>query len=207
MNQKSTRPYILRPRYDTGDLCVVTVNAADFTPDATEGAIKYTEKDVRDFYNSNDCVRIHQGFVQEIFGIDHAQLMRTRIAEKAAAGYDIGISMIGYNLSSDEDGIVIGKNSLDVSFYEEYTKAAFELKAGETSDVITVMTGYENGYFILHKVEKTDKFYTDNYEHIVSVYLDNELGKIIAAAKSELIQNIKYTKSYDALDFGAISMD
>lgn len=35
MNQKSTRPYILRPRYDTGDLCVVTVNAADFTPDAT----------------------------------------------------------------------------------------------------------------------------------------------------------------------------
>lgn len=32
------RPYILQPRYDTGDLCVVSVNAADFAPDATGAA-------------------------------------------------------------------------------------------------------------------------------------------------------------------------
>ena len=33
-----TRPYILKPRYDVGDQCVVSVNAADFLPDATGSA-------------------------------------------------------------------------------------------------------------------------------------------------------------------------
>lgn len=37
MNHQN-RPFILHPRYDTGDLCVVTVNAADYLPDATGAA-------------------------------------------------------------------------------------------------------------------------------------------------------------------------
>ena len=184
-----------------------TLNDDNFTPDATEGKIKYTESDVRAFYDSADCIRIHEGFVQKIFGIEHAELMRERIIEKADGGYDVGIAMIGHNLTSDEDGIVVGKYSRDVSFYEEYTKAAFELAVGKTSDVISVTTGYDDGYFILHRVDKTDKFYTDNYKDIVSVYLDNELGKIIAEKKNELLSSIEYTKDYSALDFGAISMN
>ncbi len=35
MNQERQYPYILKPVFDTGDLCVVAVNAADYAPDAT----------------------------------------------------------------------------------------------------------------------------------------------------------------------------
>lgn len=38
MDKINSRPYILKPRYDSSDLCVVTVNAADFAPDATGAA-------------------------------------------------------------------------------------------------------------------------------------------------------------------------
>lgn len=184
-----------------------TLNEDNFTPDGTVGKLEYTETGVRAFYESAECALVYQGFVQQMFGKESAIKWRADIMEKAERGVNVGAAMVGKNIASTDVPTVIGKHSLDVTYYSELTNAVFSLDVGQFSDIIEVNTGYENGYFIIYREEKTNSYFTDNYRDIVKVYLDNEIGELIAGAKDKLLSDIEYTDAYGVLEHGNISMD
>ena len=75
------------------------------------------------------------------------------------------------------------------------------------SDVIEINTGYEDAYIILYKTVKSNTHFTECYDSIANVYVQNEIGKIIDTAASSINENLKATEALSSLDRSAISME
>ena len=182
------------------------------TPDMKEGALKYTEADVRDFYNSDASARISTiTFNADYISRDSVQERRDRIA-----GFDTEAGALGYAvqfadpMGDPEDilrGTIVGKNSMDTAYYADVAKAAFELPGGATSDVILVNTEIANEYWIVYKMEKSAEYLNENFDTIEDVYVSHRIGEIIAAAKDSLASSVKHTDAYSELERSKISMN
>ena len=84
--------------------------------------------------------------------------------------------------------------------------AAFSLAYFEVSDVIEISTGYNDGYTILYKINKTKDYFEECYETIKTVYIENEIGKILDTAADTLESSAQSTSFLLALDRSTISM-
>ena len=180
-----------------------------------EEGVSYTREDVKDYYDSDECVRVLEAFLSTTTDTDklintpqRAQKLRDGVAQQADE-YDVGTYMISNTLSGEglRDGMVIGRYGLDPAFYAELTAAAFALAEGETSEVVEVITGKRNGYYVLYRTEKSDEHFTKCYDEIEASYILNLIGGDIARAADTLISGAVKTEAFSSLDHAAISMD
>ena len=180
----------------------------------TSDEINYTKETVKEFYDSEECVRVLRAFLQTSTETDKAINTPER-AERIRNGMaslsdeaDIGTYIIGNTLENESirDGMVIGKYSLEPAYYAELTETAFALGLHKTSKVIEVITVTSNGYFILFKADKSDEHFEKCYTDIEAVYVQNVIGKNLGSIKEALVSSISTTSALTQLDRSTISM-
>ncbi len=180
-----------------------------------DGEFEYTEKEVKEYYNSTECVRILQSFFQP--GIKSSAEMweyREKLLlfedEMSLAAYIIGsTTATESDLISDGEisGIIIGKNELIGSEYSAYTDKIFSLDSGEFSDVILLKNTNADGYYIAYALEKTDSHFEKFYTQIRNSYIDNVVGKVLKNISSVMADNTVFTDEYKSVDHSAVSMN
>ena len=173
------------------------------------GKLDADEEKLREYYNSDECVRVIRVYLQAAaYTEKRANEIRDEIALKSSAA-DVSNYAIQFTTSSFEeifDGIVIGAHAASDS-YAEYTEAAFSTGIGETSAVVPINTGSEDGYYIFYGVEKSDAHFEKNLESIKESYLDNEIGKLLDEVHDALAGSLKLTTDYYGIDHSKITME
>ena len=176
--------------------------------------LSYTRDDVKAYYDSDECVRVLEMFLSTTTDTDklintpeRAKRLRDGVARQSSEE-DVGTYMISNTLSGEglRDGIVIGRHSLDPAYYADLTGAAFSLSVGDTSEVIEIITGMSNGYYILYRVNKTEDHFSSCYEEIEASYILNLIGADIYETAEALKGSIKATDALDSLERASISM-
>ncbi len=173
---------------------------------AEEGALTYTDSDVDAFYNSADTCRIFLVFTQKEEW--EAQSLRNKIAAEPTEEL-VSAYILGHTFASEvdaKDGHVIGKHTLDNGIYANVTDAAFALKVGETSELIPGLYDGYKGYFILYRAGKSAENLAQIRESVAKNYVENEIGKRLAAVKADLESHTSFTEFYNSLSLAAIHM-
>ena len=197
-----------------------TASSDDVDINLTVGSIKYTEEDVRDFYFSDDCVRVlRANFQKEISytPLERAEKLKDKLTEAAAskdtleeketAVFNAIVSSGLYsNTAEIKNGYVIGRYNLENSYYGGMTKAAMDLEVGEVSEPIDVVSDVENSYYILYCTYKSEEHFSANYESIKYVFLMNYVGEISHGVALELKDSLVYTDVLNSLDRSGIGM-
>ena len=197
-----------------------TASSDDVDINLTVGSIKYTEEDVRDFYFSDDCVRVlRANFQKEISytPLERAEKLKDKLTEAAAskqtleeketAVFNAIVSSGLYsNTAEIKNGYVIGRYNLESSYYGGMTKAAMDLEVGEVSEPIDVVSDVENSYYILYCTYKSEEHFSANYESIKYVFLMNYVGEISHGVALELKDSLVYTNVLNNLDRSGIGM-
>lgn len=187
-----------------------TIKDATLDDSLVGGALTFTKEDVKEFYEGDDSVRVMSAFVQSKYygALGRAESLRAKMI--SSAGNDDAVAQtIGSNsMSVNQDvkrGIVIGRHSLDEENYGAMTEAAFSTAVGSVSDIVTITAGdsYHQGYYILYRVDKSDEHFEECYDEIASVYVENEIGRLLydiqcalteSATASELLSSLDYSK-------------
>lgn len=177
----------------------------------TKGAIEYTENDVKNFYLSDECVRVLRMHMQAIY-VNNPEARRESIVNASyGSERDVALAMInnGSFTSGPEifNGYVIGRYNLDKSLYGEMTDAAFSLDMHEVSELITVQNGNEKIYYVLYRAEKSESHFNECYDSIAYIYLKDSVGKILNDSKQALKQNVEITDFLINLDKSQITME
>lgn len=197
-----------------------TVSSDDIDSDMSVGAIEYDKNDVRDFYFSDECVRVLRLSFQK--GISYtpeekAYSMKEKLEAAAATGATLEekenkvfTAIMGQGLYSNaaevKSGYVIGRYNLERSYYGEMTDAAFSISEGEVSDPVNVVTDVEDSYYVLYRSYKSDEHFEENYESIKYIYLMNYVGEILHGVSEELKASVTYTDFLNELDHSQIGM-
>ena len=191
-----------------------TFDADDITNTIIFGNIKYTKDDVREFYFSDDCVRMLRAYVQynaHFEPMQYAKTVRDRMIEAAESGESAVATVIintGLTAATEvQRGYVIGEYSMDALYYSELTEAAFDLEIGEVSEPVTVHNGDEKIIFIVYCAEKNTENFEDLYSEIAYVYLTNEVGRIMDEASDVLSDNVSFSDAFRGLDYSSIRMN
>lgn len=179
--------------------------------DANPGALAYTKQDVLAFYNSDECVRVYQLYLSKSttsFTKESASILRDEISRQTSEG-DVIFTMIGNAPVGDniKDSTVIGKYNLGSLYYEELTRAAFELKINETSPVIEIKTPKDEGFYILYRTNKTNEHFEKCYDEIAGIYVDNVIEKKIIDRTNALLSGLTKTEAYSSIIHANVSMD
>ena len=184
----------------------------EFLEELVQGKLEYTKEDVEAFYKSEDCVRVMRAYLPKAyFSAERAQQIRDKIVEKSNYGDDeVSKYIIGTTSTAASEiinGEIIGRHNLDEVYYSELEAAAFKLAYFEVSDVIEVSNANEDGYVILYKTVKTDAHFDECYDYVKSVYVQNEVGKIIDTAAEGMLASITEASMLATLDRSQITMD
>lgn len=197
-----------------------TASSDDVNANVSVGAIKYTEEDVRDFYFSDDCVRVLRANFQKAISytpLERAEKLRDTLTD-AAASKDtleeketaVFNAIIGSGLYSNtaeiKNGYVIGKYNLESSYYGGMTDAAMSLEIGEVSDPVDVVSDVENSYYVLYRTYKSEEHFSENYDSIKYVFLMNYVGEISHGIQDQLKNSLIYTDILKNLNRAAICM-
>ena len=189
-----------------------TISADEIDSDFTVGAIKYTRDDVREFYDSDSCVRVLRHFIQAGMHDDnYVSRVRGYIADAAKDGESAVALTMKQNSSLStydeiKNGYVMGRYNLDRAVYKEMTDAAFLLDIGEVSNAIEVKDGYSDGYYILYRAEKSDEHFEECYSSICYIFLKDKTGEIIEEARVALLESAVASDFLKSLDRSKISM-
>ena len=187
----------------------------EFVEDTVMGALKYTEEDVRNFYYSRECVRVLEAFLSTADEVSSA-INTPEKAEKirslllaSATEYEAGTIIITNTLATEDTrkGRIIARHNLDPMYYSELTEAAFSLGRLMPSEVITLNTGYDNGYTIIIPVDKSDENFKECYDDIAYAYLQNTIGTYIYETKIALTESAIPTDLLASLDRATVSID
>ena len=181
-----------------------TLDTDSITPDSTPGNLEYTKDDVREYYYSDECVRVLCAFIQKGFGKAYADKVRSEIL-KIYGDEEVGHYIVDHTTASPEEGIggmLVGRHSLDAVYYSELTETAFSLSLGEVSDVLKI-----DNYHILYRAEKSQEHFENYYYSVLDSYLNNEIGKMINDLAVEMTESISYTDVYRSLNHASISMN
>ena len=186
-----------------------TVNEDNPTTDMQIGALSYTKDDVLNFYNSEESVRVSMIVMNSLYiSKENAQKKRNAIAAEPDQESAL-IKAIGLTSGDANDilnGIVIGKNSLDPAYYGDVTNSAFALDIFETSNVIELSLETRSEYWILYKMQKTNEHFESDYENIESAFVSQKIGEILNEVKNDLLESLKTTDEFNALDYSSIEM-
>lgn len=197
-----------------------TASSDDIDANISIGALEYTKDDVRDFYFSDDCVRVlRASFNKEISytPLERAEKLRDSLIEAAESKdtfeekeKEVFNAIIRNGLYSNtaeiKNGYVIGRYNLERSYYGAMTDAAFSLEDGEVSNPIDVVSDMENSYYVIYRTLKSEEHFEANYESIKYIYLMNYVGEISHGAALELKNSIVYTDVLKNIDHSSISM-
>lgn len=189
-------------------------SSEEMTDDFFEpGAFKYTEADVRDFYNSEEyCARIlRMTFDDGAFGntAERAEELR---AEMASAKGEFAIaSIIGNNSRTDgheiERGYFLGKYNLNNNINGALVDATFALEVGEVSPVIRMHDGEKFVYHIIYRAAKSEDNFNANKTDITFVYLTDRLGEMLSDVAGDMRESTVRADFLATLDYSGISMD
>ncbi len=181
-----------------------------------KGDASFTKEDVKSFYDSDSCVRVIERFFPLLTELDKEQNTEEKISEirhgmllRATDEDDLCtylISTSGYN-DDLRNGVLIGKYSHDRNSYGELTDAAFSLSHHEVSEIIKVINGTSDGYYLLYKVEKSDEHFNKCYNSIEAIYIANMIGEELNTAKTGLIGGIERADALINIDHSKISME
>ena len=197
-----------------------TASSDDVDVNLTIGAIEYTRDDVRDFYFSNECVRVLRANFQKAISytpLERAEKLRDSLSEAAASKdtYEekeeaVFTAIISSGLYSNtaeiKNGYVIGKYNLERSYYGDMTDAAFSLEEGEVSEPIEVVSDVENAYYVVYRTYKSEEHFEANFDSIKYVYLMNYVGELTYNTSLELKNSISYTDVFKGLVHSDIKM-
>lgn len=179
----------------------------------TLGALEYTKDDIREFYEGEESVKLFVATIASTAtnAAERANALKAKLETAAESGEDAVIDTIIANstisvASEIEAGTVIGRHSLDKFYYGEYINAAFALGHGEVSDVIEIVDGKNDGFYILYKAEKSDAHFEENYSDIAFSFVTNAVGKIRFTAKESLASSATFTEEYFSIDHATISL-
>ena len=184
-----------------------TVDSENPTVNMQNGALQYTENDVLDFYNSDECVRVSVIELNSAYvSRSVAEERRDKIASFAATedALNYAVSLTSGVASDIIDGVVIGSMSLDSAFYGGVTEAAFGLEINETSEVIDVFTDLTEEYWILYRQEKSAEFYESYKYDIENVYKAQKINEILFSVKDTLLKSIENIDVTAAVDLSGI---
>lgn len=180
--------------------------------DAIAGKLEYTKDDVWEFYYSDSTRRVMRLFLSTVtasFTEERALQIRDTIA-KSENENEALTAMINYSTlgASDlSDGIIIAEYNLDSLYYSSLTEEALSLSIHETSQPVKVVTGFNNGFFILFCMEKNDEHFDKCYDDIAASYVENEIGRIISKRATDLMAGTEYSSLFDGLSYADIKMD
>ncbi len=163
----------------------------------------YTEADVRDFFESDDCIRIlWVSRFENSGGLDRADNERLmESARQKLRGAD-PYKALQYSLEPTTD-FHMGRHTLDRAYYGKLIDAAYALPVGGVSDVMDL--GSE-GLFALRRMPK-DEALTTRYEEIAKVYLGEVMYGRIEEIAAELMDSIVYTDFFSTLTAADILED
>ena len=176
------------------------------------GALKYTDEDIRLFYDGEDCARILRLHLQGSAYVDpmaRANELKERI-EEAKTEREVANIMIGNSLTGGpelENGYLIGRYNLNALTYGPLINAAFSLEVGEVADPVVIHDGDEYVYYIVYRGEKSDEHFENNKDEVTYVYLWNELGKMLEGIEADLMESVVKSEFANALEYDKISMD
>ncbi len=197
-----------------------TASSDDVDINLTVGKIEYTKEDVKEFYDSDECVRVLRASFQKKISytpLEKAENLKAAL-ETAAQSKDtleemeaaVVTAIMGNGLYSNaaeiRDGYVIGRYNLERSYYGDMTDAAFALNIGEVSAPIEVVTDVEDSYYVLYRSYKSDEHFEENYDSIRYVYLMNYVGEISHGVAEELKGSVSYTDYLKGIDHSGIRM-
>ena len=179
----------------------------------TLGALEYTKDDIREFYNGEDAVKLYVAAISATAANakNRADALKIKLEAACALGEEAVINTIIASstiavASEIEAGEVIGRYSLDKFYYGEYIDAAFTLEQGEISEVIEIVDGKSDGYYILYKAGKSSAHFDEFYADIAYSYVTNEVGRIRFTAKDALASSVTFTDEYNAIIHANISI-
>lgn len=197
-----------------------TASSDDIDVNMTVGKLEYTKEDVKEFYDSDDSVRVLRASFQKQISytpLEKAENLKASL-EAAASAADtleemeksILNAIMGSGLYSNaaeiKAGYVIGKYNLERSYYGDMTDAAFDLEIGEVSAPIEIVTDVEDAYYVLYRSYKSDEHFEENYESIRYVYLMNCVGKISYDVSEQLEDSVIYTDVLKNINHSEIGM-
>lgn len=173
------------------------------------GSIEASEEKVREFYESDECVRVIQIYLQAVaFSESRAEAIRNEIAIQSSAT-DVANYAIQYTTSSYVDifdGTVIGRNTVNEE-YVEYVEAAFALESGDTSALIRFSDGDDDGYYILYGLEKDEQYFKNHYDDVKEAYLYHMVAAPYAETRAALAESVSLSMGYYQINHSTISMD
>ena len=187
----------------------------EYVSEAQMGALKYTKEDVEAFYyNDAESVRVRRIYRQKdyvsrdrIYEIREALVEAAASSESAALDYLMNQRGPTTSASDMENGDLHGRHSEDKLYYEEMINTAFELEIGEVSDVIEVSSTDDEAYVIMYRIPKNNEHFLDCYDYIASIYVHNEIGKLLDSCSEALTASAEKGAMLVGLDRGTISMD
>ena len=177
----------------------------------TPGELKYTEDDVREFYFGDESARVIEGYFPEGTTnktYDELVTLRNRVANASSETEAAIIIINAVTTVGDEvlRGSIIGSHSRDSIYYSELTEAALSLSTGEASELIKVSTGFEDGYYILDKAEKSESNLEENKDYVTAIYLEHRIGALVSKAKDDIIKNTEKSALLKEIEHAKISM-
>ena len=197
-----------------------TASSDDVNINLSVGAIKYTKEDVKEFYDSDECVRIlRSSFNKKISytPLEKAEALRDAL-QSAADSKDtleekedavvVAIMANGLyaNAAEIKEGYVIGRYNLERAYYGAMTDAAFDLEIGEVSAPVEIVTDIEDSYYVLYKSYKSDEHFENNYDSIRYIYLMNYVGEISHGVIQKLKDSIVCTDFLKEINHAEIGM-
>ncbi len=178
------------------------------------GEYEIKREDVESYYNSDECARVLYIYYPDGIKTDEELLTVKDALSLKESDLDVALYIINHSMGLESDliknkkvtGSIIGRYALNDLYYSEFTKAAFDLKLGEVSDIIKI-GGDSAGSYIIYKLDKTGEHLTEEYETVKSSYIDNLIGKKLDITKSELLLSAELTKNYSDIEHSSIKMD
>ena len=185
------------------------VDAENPTSDMVEGAIKYDDEILREYYKSDECVRVLAAKINtKYFTEKRAQEIRNNIAtystETSVLRY-----ILGQNLASDEldARMLIGRSTMDSTLFSNVlADAAFNIEFHETSPLVPYESDSGSYYFVFYRIDKSDDYFEDNKDAVIASYIGNEIGRRLAECKESLLSNVTKEALMSELDRSSISM-
>ena len=155
---------------------------------------RYTDEDVADFFNSEDCIRV-LWVVRNGYGLDAADNRDFIVkARNCLLAGDHRLA-IQYSTSPNSD-FYMGRYTKDAAFYEELIEVAYDLREGEVSDILDL--GVE-GLFVVKRLAKDSSHLESQFREITAVYLAEEMYSVVEEKAAALLAGATYAEGYSAL--------
>lgn len=194
-----------------------TSSPDDVNYDIALGTLEYSKDDVRNFYYSNECVRVLRASIQNNSdqSLSSAEKLKTKLENAVLSAssqedkeYAVFMAIMGSTLSDASEvknGYVIGRYNLE-SYYSDMVEIAFALEENEVSSPIDIVDSTENSYYVLYRTYKDDAHFDGNYEDVKYVYLKNKVGEIAHGVAKDLKASAAYTDFLKNIDHSKIGM-